>query len=793
MKKLNKIFAILILIIPFVLIYKTSKHEEKTLKESFTLMRKLDLKKKTEEVCSKISDNFYNYDIPEEDKILYINKSSDQKISDLIDMIETNSFTKNKFYHKYLLKLNNYKGFLVLFSIFLLIFLISYIFLIGYYCFVNTYCSQNCCKSCLDCFCAKENTENQIKRCLISIIFWFIIPLILLGVITHKYKQKENILSDVECSFLKFIDDIYEGENDSNKNSSKWPGVGTVYQKLNEIVNKVEELNKSDILINLENLKNNIDNKKEDFENELILKSKNITSDSNYYFNKDLHNNKLDLADEFYLSGSNLYDSYSGTLINKWYYEYNYDTGFPISNIHNTFNYFDELRKYHNINGLLSASYNILNMMDNLLPVKNEINDIIVDNLIQTNNSILLGLNCTQIFSIIFSIIFATFWVLIIIFYGNQYTEEELRKRLNIITYFYFVMNIILSILSLLLIFVGFTLLIVGNIGTDFYKAISYLVNITNYNSTIFGNSSNILNICINGNGDIKKEIGLTYDNSYIFEQVKWLKKSLEENYIEIIRIKNSTPTYYEISDILNKRANYEDIDFGNKYYTGWPYRITLKVKLQELNDKTSNINEEWNFNYDNSTSCLPYESHSNKLYFNPKTCNPSFRYQNISYLEDVSNYISEFIRMQNYANGDSDNSIKVIIEDVRRKYIEFLDELSKGIDFYIDAIENVSNITEGLIEIDNNYFTFLNCSFIGTDVKIILKALRISVGKKFNKKSVGMIFAALFFVFIICLVHYLYSPLLLLRKVYNIREKLKQFQMFYNILRLLNILENNN
>ena len=106
---------------------------------------------------------------------------------------------------------------------------------------------------------------------------------------------------------------------------------------------------------------------------------------------------------------------------------------------------------------------------------------------------------------------------------------------------------------------------------------------------------------------------------------------------------------------------------------------------------------------------------------------------------------------MQNYANGDSDNSIKVIIEDVRRKYIEFLDELSKGIDFYIDAIENVSNITEGLIEIDNNYFTFLNCSFIGTDVKIILKALRISVGKKFNKKSVGMIFAALFFVFIIC------------------------------------------
>ena len=147
---------------------------------------------------------------------------------------------------------------------------------------------------------------------------------------------------------------------------------------------------------------------------------------------------------------------------------------------------------------------------------------------------------------------------------------------------------------------------------------------------------------------------------------------------------------------------------------------------------------------------------------------------------------------MQNYANGDSDNSIKIIIEDVRRKYIEFLDELSKGIDFYIDAIENVSNITEGLIEIDNNYFTFLNCSFIGTDVKIILKALRISVGKKFNKKSVGMIFAALFFVFIICLVHYLYSPLLLLRKIYNIREKLKQFQMFYNILRLLNILENN-
>ena len=45
----------------------------------------------------------------------------------------------------------------------------------------------------------------------------------------------------------------------------------------------------------------------------------------------------------------------------------------------------------------------------------------------------------------------------------------------------------------------------------------------------------------------------------------------------------------------------------------------------------------EWNFNYDNSTSCLPYESHSNKLYFNPKTCNPSLRYQNISDLEKMA------------------------------------------------------------------------------------------------------------------------------------------------------------
>ena len=788
MNKSKKIIAILYLAISIALIFEIQRLNKQVSNSGFLPMRQLDLKLKKEKVCSKISDDFYNYSISDEDIILYIDKYNETKVSNLIDMIENDNFSKNKFFNEYLLKLDNFRVFLALFIICFVTIIISSICFFQCFCIINTECSQSCCECIKNSFCKRDPPKTQIKCCCYSIIFWCIIPLILIAVIINKYDQKEEILSNVECSLFKFIEEIYEGE-EPEKNVTKWLGIEAVQQKMNEIAIEINEFNNDiNILTNLDNIANNISQRKENFENKFISRSNDIYSDNNYYFNKISGNFKLDLANEFYLYRESLFFSPDNSIIGKWYKEYDHITNIASNNIRNAFYYFEILNKTSNINSLFNASNNLLIMKDSLLPLKNEIHEILFGNLININKSILLGINFTQISSIAFISIFIIYWILLIIFFGKDYDDEEKnQKMVNAFAYIFYVLCIILSILSLLMICVGYTLLIVGDIGNDFYKSISYLVNITNYNSTIFGNSSNILNICINGNGDISKEIGLSYENSYIFDELKKIEKALLEIEQNITEIKSNTYTYNEYKGILSKRANYEDIDFGIIKNNE---RIILKNLLQDLNDKTLILNEEWNFTNTDSISCAPYTSHSNKLYFNPKTCNPYSRYESIPDLEEVSKYISEIIRMQNYANGNNNNnSIRIVLDELKEKYLDYLDEISKGLPLYINAIQNFTNITKDIIGENSKYFEFLNCSFIGINTKIILKTLRMNVGKKFPNKSVGLIFAALFFIFIMCLVHYIFSPIRIFIKYREYVDNLKKLIIVRYLLELINIL----
>lgn len=120
----------------------------------------------------------------------------------------------------------------------------------------------------------------------------------------------------------------------------------------------------------------------------------------------------------------------------------------------------------------------------------------------------------------------------------------------------------------------------------------------------------------------------------------------------------------------MYRRYNFEDINFGikssNKY-------MNLKNILEDLNDKKREINEEWNFTNNDSILCLSYSPHNDKLFFNPKSCDPKIRYQSIIELEEISNYISEIVRMQIYASGNSDNSIYNIINEIKKSILNLL------------------------------------------------------------------------------------------------------------------------
>ena len=775
MKKSKKIIAIISFIIPILLISEFQNLNKGTSKSIFSPMRQLDLKNKKEEVCRKVSDDFYyNYTIEHNDIILYYIKDNETKVSNLIDMIENNSFTKNKFFHEYILKLDSFRGFLFLFSICCLTTIISFSLFFGCFCIINTECSQACCYSVTNCCCNRLSPRKRVRYCCFSIIFLFSIPLIILPFIIKKYSQKEIMLSDVECSLIKLIEDIYEGEGKSEINITKWPGVEVAQQKLYDIANIIENISQENrTLTELEKSYNTINQKREIFEKEFILRSENINNDNNYYFNYNSWDYELDLAKEFVIYNNYLSFSPDNTIIKRWYEEYNNQDNNVNNNINRGFYFLERLNSTDNKNSLYKASNNLLRMKESLLFLKNEIYGIVMDNLININKKILLGLNITQISSLSFTVIFIIYWILMIIFFEKVYEDDEEKiKMIKTFTYIFYVLSIILSILTFLMMFVGYTLWIVGNTGKDFYKAISYLLNFTNYNQTIFGNSSEIIDICINGNGDISGRIDLSYENLYIFDEIKEIEKNLLEIETNIINNKNNTSTYNKYKDLLYSRANYEDIDFG---IVRGNEKIILKNLLQELNEKTSFINEEWNFTYTDSISCSPYIAHSNKLYFNPKTCDPFIRYGSISDLEEVSKYISEIMRMQDYANGDNNNSIKTVIDDLNEKYLDYLEEILKGVRLYINDIYNITNITKDIIGENNNFFSFLNCSIIGIDTKIILKILRINIGEIFPKLSEAMIFADLIFILNLCFVLYIFSPIRLYLKIYEYQQNLRK------------------
>ena len=212
MNKSKKKIAILYLAISIALIFEIQRLNKQISNSAFLPMRQLDLQLKKEKACSKISDDFYNYSISDEDKILYFDKYNETKVSNLIDMIENDNFSKNKFFNEYLLKLDNFRGFLELFIICFVTIIISSICFFQCFCIINTECSQSCCECIRNSFCERDPPKTQIKCCCYSIIFWCIIPLILIAVIINKYGQKEELLSNVECSLFKFIEEIYEGE-----------------------------------------------------------------------------------------------------------------------------------------------------------------------------------------------------------------------------------------------------------------------------------------------------------------------------------------------------------------------------------------------------------------------------------------------------------------------------------------------------------------------------------------------------------------------------------------------------
>ena len=143
-----------------------------------------------------------------------------------------------------------------------------------------------------------------------------------------------------------------------------------------------------------------------------------------------------------------------------------------------------------------------------------------------------------------------------------------------------------MSLLMIFIFLIGSILVLVGTLGKDLTMIISYIVKGENLgkgdNAILLGNAATKLNICINGDGNITKELSLADDALSTFKKLLQIELEIMiESILQDFRRAKSAYNYYK--GILNQRSRYETLVFGLFKNNGTD-NLILQNQLDKLN-----------------------------------------------------------------------------------------------------------------------------------------------------------------------------------------------------------------
>jgi len=137
--------------------------------------------------------------------------------------------------------------------------------------------------------------------------------------------------------------------------------------------------------------------------------------------------------------------------------------------------------------------------------------------------------------------------------------------------------------------------------------------------------------------------------------------------------------------------------------------------------------------------------SDDTELRLNPKYCKPFYRNWINAYDTDTTSHNDLEINIMNTAkiisdtitfiensmkDSDVENDYLQILNELKEKYEEYLDQYIEALDFFNATIKNITTKINEYSGGDNQTFSFIQCNFIGTNLKIVLKYLKSALGK---------------------------------------------------------------
>jgi hypothetical protein len=318
---------------------------------------------------------------------------------------------------------------------------------------------------------------------------------------------------------------------------------------------------------------------------------------------------------------------------------------------------------------------------------------------------------------------------------------------------FKFCTHILWNILALMMILTfifGGIISLVGRLGGDMMSLVSYIMSAENFNKNEsallineLGDASKYIRRCIHGDGAISQELGLgdsldSFDDIYNVENNI---SSIRQNFTEII---NNLRTYYMIKDQLEKQNNHtQEVNMIHiPREEGIP--IVYSEVLNKINAKVPE-NKQWDTT-ENTYNCNDNLPSGTKYY--PKSCLPKSYplYNTDGDFKKYADFINDMDEKVKYANEDHSKtssqaaSVKNVLENLKDHYYGYLRSYISILQFFENTIHSITGLISRYSGNDGDAFAFLNGKFIGTNLKIILKYLKHSLGEDFYTVGICLV-----------------------------------------------------
>ena len=639
-------------------------------------------------------------------------------------------------------------------------------------------CFASCCNCCCCCCCKKEGCKIP------CFIFTYIFYALVITVCIYGLTQTNKIftgIANTECSFMKFFDDILDGEE--KEETPKWIGINGVSNMLNSLYDTVEDMENSDLNANLESKIRDIDEERSNFMPELKSTYKNYYTDRNdgidgvdpnvgYYveYNNDAYIKESDSTTinyngKYMLDIFNLLGRYDNDKQNYTGYLYLWDR--EISEIDNqasgTLNsaagsFRNMLNE--NIGEIKRGLHSGITSLEELRKPFDDVYDVIADAIY--DSSVYIDkygkLSVQLVFGILAAMNLALgILVLLICLFSGQSCADCCCCRCICKCATHIIWNL-LAFLMIIAFIIGSLLSLLGAIGSDMMSVFSYIVSEENFNkgdSAVIINKleegKDILKECFIGNGRLTEVFDLS-DVTDDFDIIQEKKNEIQ-GYMDEFRERMNYPSYTYLKSLLENRLQFTEdtnlILLDPQSNTPEAQKIiNLDEIIKKLNDSPG-ADEKWNLlEGDKDKICIKDQNDgfakNSQNVLHPWTCEPYHR----DWIEeglgnpDITNYAkiaTDIIDLLKYAKGEiepADNpnykSYYDILDELKGKYEVYLNKYMDVLEFFDDVIDQITSALEEAIGSNGQHdtFSFLDGKFIRNDLKILLKYLQYSLGE---------------------------------------------------------------